>query len=189
MNSNTENNKADANKCVCLIYWEGECKMSGIYTKHWKSNEPDKVILSFDDDKQDNHYTAGKILDTNTFQPIENRKDHKDFDFEVWESGSVHDIKKYYNTLLYSFYSLAGTRVKNLIVNFDFDNSIIEINGNKRTVIEDFDYTYKVLKTKIKARGGIKGLYNHILDSMNGESCFNCATWHVLAVIGGIEEA
>ena len=33
--------------------------MSGIYTKHWKSNEPDKVILSFDDDKQDNHYMAG----------------------------------------------------------------------------------------------------------------------------------
>nr|DAQ21552.1 MAG TPA: hypothetical protein [Caudoviricetes sp.] len=23
----TENNKADANKCVCLIYWKGECEM------------------------------------------------------------------------------------------------------------------------------------------------------------------
>ena len=27
MKTDTENNKADANKCVCLIYWEGECKM------------------------------------------------------------------------------------------------------------------------------------------------------------------
>ena len=26
-NSNTENNKADANKCVCLIYWKENAKM------------------------------------------------------------------------------------------------------------------------------------------------------------------
>jgi len=25
---NTENNKTDANKCACLIYWKGECEMS-----------------------------------------------------------------------------------------------------------------------------------------------------------------
>lgn len=162
--------------------------MSGTYTKHWKSGEPDKVILSFDDDKKDNHYTADKLLGTNAFQPIENRKDYEDFDFEVWESGSIHDIKKYYDTLLYSFYSFAGTRVENIIVKFDFDNSTIEVNGNKRTVVEDSKYTYKVLKTKIKARDGINGLYKHILEAMNSDSSFNCMTWHVLAVIGGIEE-
>ena len=27
MKTNTENNKADVNKCVCLIYLEGECEM------------------------------------------------------------------------------------------------------------------------------------------------------------------
>ena len=162
--------------------------MSGTYTKHRKSNEPDKVILSFDDDKKDNHYTASKLLDTNTFQPIETRRDHEDLDFEVWESGSIRNVKKYYNTLLYSFYSLDGTRVGNMIVKFDFDNSTIEINGNKRTVVEDSKYTYKVLKTKIKARDGINGLYKHILEAMNSDSSFNCMTWHVLAVIGGIEE-
>ena len=162
------------------------CK--GYYTKHF--NVGSEPILSYDmnSEKDDNHFIAGKLCKTNVFQVTETRKDHPDYDFEVTESGCIFDIKKYYKTILYSFYSLSGTRVKNLFAHFDFENETITVNGKTLKVVEDFEYTYKVLKTKIKARGGIKGLYKHILEAMNGDSCFNCMTWNVLAHIGGIEE-
>lgn len=73
-------------------------------------------------------------------------------------------------------------------VNFDFDNSTITVNGRAVRVEKDNEYTYKVLKTKVKSINGIKGLYKHILESMYVDSVFNCATWNVLAKIGNIEE-
>ena len=41
-NSNTENNKADANKCVCLICWKGECEM--ITRNYFGKLEPRKCM-------------------------------------------------------------------------------------------------------------------------------------------------
>ena len=102
--------------------------------------------------------------------------------------SSVKDIQKYYNTLLYSFYNIYGERIKSMLVSFDFDNSTITVNGNTLKVVEDSDFVYKVLKTKVKAIDGIKGLYKHILEAMHVESPFNCATWNILAKIGNIEE-
>ena len=64
----------------------------------------------------------------------------------------------------------------------------ITVNGNTLKVVEDSDFVYKVLKTKIKSMDGIKGLYKHILEAMHVESPFNCATWNILAKIGNIEE-
>ena len=90
--------------------------------------------------------------------------------------------------MLYSFYNIYGERVKSMLVSFDFDNSTITVNGNTLKVVEDSDFVYKVLKTKIKAIDGIKGLYKHILEAMHVESPFNCVTWSILAKIGNIEE-
>ena len=71
---------------------------------------------------------------------------------------------------------------------FDFDNSTITVNGHTLKVVEDSDFVYKVLKTKVKAINGIEGLYKHILEAMHVESVCNTMTWHVLCKIGNIKE-
>lgn len=161
---------------------------TGKYVKHFNTGKD--FILSFDADceDRDNYYEAGKLCNTNGFQCIERNKESKFFEFEYTDNGYVHDIKKYFNTILYSFYNIYGQRVKSVIVKFDFDNSTITVNDRTIIVEEDNEYTYKVLKTKVKAINGIKGLYKHILESMYVDSVFNCATWNVLAKIGNIEE-
>ena len=160
----------------------------GYYTKHF--NIAEDVILSFDAvcETKDNHYEAEKLCNTTGFQVIEDRKDHPDYDFTYNDNAFVKDIQKYYNTLLYSFYNIYGERVKSMLVSFDFDNSTITVNGNTLKVVEDSDFVYKVLKTKVKAIDGIKGLYKHILEAMHVESVCNTMTYHVLCKIGNIEE-
>lgn len=158
------------------------------YTKHFNVGEDS--ILSFDAncETKDNHFEAGKLCDTTSFQVVEHNKDSKFFEFECTDYGFIHDIHKYFNTVLYSFYNIYGQRVKSMLVIFDFENSTITVNGNTLKVVDDREFTYKVLKTKVKAINGIKGLYKHILESMHVDSAFNCATWSVLAKIGNIAE-
>ena len=160
----------------------------GYYTKHFNIGED--IILSFDANckTKDNHFEVGKLCNTNGFQVVEDRKDHSDYDFTYNDNAFVKDIQKYYNTLLYSFYNIYGERVKSMLVSFDFDNNTITVNGRTLKVVEDSDFVYKVLKTKVKAIDGIKGLYKHILEAMHVESPFNCATWNILTKIGNIEE-
>ena len=160
----------------------------GYYTKHFNIGED--VILSFDANckTRDNNFEAGKLCNTNVFQVVEDRKDHPDYDFTYSDDSFVNDIQKYYNTLLYSFYNIYGERVKSMLVKFDFDNNTITVNGNTLKVVEDSGFVYKVLKTKVKAIDGIKGLYKHILKAMHVKSPFNTMTWHILCKIGNIEE-
>ena len=160
----------------------------GTYTKHFNNGKD--TILSFDAKckTKDNHYEAGKLCNTKGFQVVEDRKDHPDYDFTYNDNAFVKDIQKYYNTLLYSFYNIYGERVKSMLVSFDFDNSTITVNGRTLKVVEDSDFVYKVLKTKIKAIDGIEGLYKHILEAMHVESVCNTMTWHVLCKIGNSTE-
>ena len=160
----------------------------GYYTKHFNTGKD--TILSFDAvcDTKDNHFEAGKLCNTNGFQVVEDRKDHPDYDFTYNDNAFVKDIQKYYNTFLYSFYNIYGERVKSMLVSFDFDNSTITVNGRTLKVVEDSDFVYKVLKTKVKAIDGIKGLYKHILEAMHVESVCNTMTWHILCKIGNIVE-
>jgi len=102
----------------------------GTYTKHFNIGED--AILSFDAtcETKDNHFEAGKICNTNGFQCVENRKEMKEnFEFEYTDNGFIHDIQKYFNKLLYSFYNIYGERVKNILVQFDFENSTITESG------------------------------------------------------------
>lgn len=160
----------------------------GYYTKHFT---PEKdVILSFDAicDTFDNHHEANKLCGATSFQVIEERKDTKFYEFTYNDSSFVKDIEKYFNTLLYSFYNIYGQRVNNLIVHFDFENSVITVNDRTLKVVEDREFTYKVLKTKIKAINGIKGLYKHILGAMHIDSALNSSTYKVLCAIGNIAD-
>ena len=160
----------------------------GYYTKHFNIGKD--AILSFDANckTKDNHFEAGKLCNTNGFQVVEDRKDHPDYDFTYNDNSFVKDIQKYYNTLLYSFYNIYGQRVKNLMVHFDFDNSTITVNGRTLKIVEDSDFVYKVLKTKVKAIDGIKGLYQSIGEVMHDERVGNTMRWHILCKIGNIEE-
>lgn len=165
----------------------------GTYTKHFNTGDTEKdIILSFDaySEECDNYYIANKLCNKSGFQVVEDRKEHKDFEFE-YNSHSVWGIKKYFNHLLFSFYNIYGQRVReSLLVHFDFDNSTITVNGNTMRVEEDIkgEYTYKVLKTKIKAKDGIKGFYKYILGAMHVGSPFNTMTYNILKKIGKIEE-
>lgn len=160
----------------------------GYYTKHF--NASGDAVLSFDAtcETVDNHFEAGKLCGTDSFQVVENRREHPDYEFSYSDNPYVRDILKYSDTLLYSFYSIYGRRIESIFVHFDFDAGTITVNGNTLPVIDDSDFVYKVLKTKVRAIGGVKGLYNHILESMHVESPFNTMTFRVLCKIGKLEK-
>lgn len=164
--------------------------VGGNYCKHYNNPDQSDIILSFDANakEHDNHYIAKKILNKRGFQSVDNRENYITFEFEYnTDNDRIGKIKKYFNDLLFSFYCINGERIHNLIVHFDFDNNFIEVNGHRRRIEDNDTYIYKVLKTKIKAKNGIYGLYKHVLASMHVESPFNCATYNVLAKIGEID--
>lgn len=52
----------------------------------------------------------------------------------------------------------------------------------------DYEYTYKVLKTKIKAQGGAQGLYNFMVEAYE-QNFMNCMANAVLrAAINNVKE-
>ena len=164
-------------------------KTKGYYMKHFNTNG--EKILTYDATckTKDNYYIASKLLNTTTFQAVEERKDFLDnYDFTYDDNCNfdIKDINKYYNTILYSFYNIYGERVKNMLVHFDFENNTITVNGKTMKVDKDKKrkYTFKVLKTKINAIDGIKGLYRFIVSAMHVESVFNCRVWNLLELIG-----
>ena len=59
-------------------------------------------------------------------------------------------------------------------LHFDFENEEITTGKNKKfKVVRDYEFTYKILKTQIKASGGIRGLYDFIKDINRPNSAFN----------------
>ena len=48
-----------------------------------------------------------------------------------------------------------------------FNNNDIIINGKKLKVVEDYEYTYKILKTCIKAINGAEGLKGFMFDCID----------------------
>ena len=57
---------------------------------------------------------------------------------------------------------------KNNKLEFNYKNNTITLNDQKtKKVEEDSEYTFKVLKTKIKAINGTKGLYTFINNCIN----------------------
>lgn len=70
---------------------------------------------------------------------------------------------------------------KPINLKFDFENNRLTINDKKTLKVEnDYEYTYKFMKTKIKAIDGINGLYKHIKEASNPEDFFNNRMYSVL---------
>lgn len=83
------------------------------------------------------------------------------------------------NTILYN---LDGKKFKEFILDFDFENEKLTINSVKTFRVEqDHEFTYKFMKTKIKAIGGIKRLYGFILKASDPNDFWNNSMYVVLA--------
>ena len=70
---------------------------------------------------------------------------------------------------------------KPINLKFDFENSRLIINDKKILRVEnDYEYTYKFMKTKIKAINGVDGFYKHIKKASNPEDFWNNRMYSVL---------
>lgn len=114
-------------------------------------------------------------------QKTEDRKELKGFyEMSISDNNMHVRIEKYFNNVFYSWYNISGQIIKSIIVQFDFDNNTVAI-GNKTYKIEACsEFTFKILKTKIKAIDGIHGFYKFIIEAMHVDSPFNTTTYSLL---------
>lgn len=94
----------------------------------------------------------------------------KELDFKL----KLNEINKILNKVEDNQFSIIKLK-------FDFENSKLTINNKKTLRVEDdFEYTYKFMKTKVKAIGGIEGLYKHIKKASDPDDFWNNRMYAVL---------
>lgn len=75
--------------------------------------------------------------------------------------------------------NLTDEQFQPINLKFDFENNKLTINDKKTLKVEnDYEYTYKFMKTKVKAIDGINGLYNHIKEASDPEYFWNKDFWN-----------
>ena len=160
-------------------------KLTGKFVKIQKTGSAD--VLAWVADGMDSYHAMKEVQkllndsDYNGVQAVEDNPNNTGYEMNLslkWNEGEK--INRRFETVCYSFINLHGQIVKSIIVKFDFENSLLYIDGRKYRVEENRGFVYNFLKTKVKAIGGIKGLYNCIVESMDGDSVFNCRTYGVL---------
>jgi hypothetical protein len=91
----------------------------------------------------------------------------------------IYEIKP--NEINNIIYKLDDVKFKNIIIDFDFKESTVVLNETKKLRVEnDSEFVYRFLKTKIKAIGGIDGLYKHIKEASEPSSFWNNRMYGVL---------
>lgn len=142
--------------------------------RYFKFKEEDKTTIAYVyENKKDNVYHISNMLKVCCTQAVDDREDYGSFEFRISGINSMRGKK--FNHLAFMYYGCnhISEDIKDMIkFDFDFENSIVYIDGKKYKV-EDGKYVMKILKTKIKASGGIDGLYTNILISMNNEDLFH----------------
>lgn len=79
------------------------------------------------------------------------------------------------NIQLKSF-NIWGQKINEGSIFLDIENEkIVTQKGNEFKVVKDYEFTYKIQKTQIKATGGIEGLYEFINEINTPNSPFNPA--------------
>ena len=74
------------------------------------------------------------------------------------------------------------TKFAPVVIDFDFDQGKITLNESKSLKVEhDRHFTYKFMKTKVKADGGIEGLYNSILKASKPGELFHTTFYRALS--------
>lgn len=84
--------------------------------------------------------------------------------------GNISDWEKNYIKDIYNIEVVKQAKLKGL--NFNLKASYF-INDKSFKVDSDTEYVHKILKTKIKAYNGIKGLVKFIIQSSDIDSVFN----------------
>ena len=73
-------------------------------------------------------------------------------------------------------YNIWGQQINEGDIYIDIENEIlITNNGKKFKVIKDYEFTYKIQKTQIKASGGINGLHDFINEISTKDIPYNPA--------------
>lgn len=71
-------------------------------------------------------------------------------------------------------YNIYGQQIREGNIYVDAENqTIITESGKKFKVVPDYEYTYKIMKTHIKAAKGIEGLIKFFDEINNPDSPFN----------------
>ena len=146
------------------------CKQ-GNYTKFL--NYGSSTILSYVAKNENDNYhkvltdCRGYNKDINGFQCCESEEEFNNF-----------------NKVLFVHYNVYGEPLNNLLINFDFNNNTITFNNGKSYKVKECnDYVYKIQKTQIKANEGVKGLYKHIIKTLDIESPLHGYTFNMLETI------
>ena len=173
-----------------------EIARKGNYFKYSDARK-DNIILAFNPDVEfDSSFKTMQAIQDHTnntnicgMQRTEDRKELKQFyEMSISENNMRVDIQKHFDKVFFSWFNIYGQILKSIMIQFDFDNSTVMI-GNKILKVEtNSEYVYKIMKTKIKAINGIKGLYKFIVESMHVDSPFNTTTYSRFAKAGGIEK-
>ena len=89
-------------------------------------------------------------------------------------------------TLQYNLLSFEGEIRNTIELSFDFENSTFTVGNKIYKVERNSEFTFKVLKTKIKAIDGIEGFYKFVSGCNTVKSPFNCTFFNCLQRAGGL---
>lgn len=159
-----------------------------MYSKVCSGNLKACELVKFILTETDKAFTNKPIEETAIKDIIINN--HKVIDAKInMENRSIiltlADKEIYLEEINFNAYNVQLTKIIKPVINikFDFNNNTITINNKAKKVERDNVYTYKILKTKIKAVNGIIGLYNHITQSIL-DNTFNGSVYKSLELIG-----
>lgn len=77
-------------------------------------------------------------------------------------------------TLKLQSFNIFGQKRKEGFVQFDFENNTFITNSGKQfNVVDDYEFTYKIQKSQIKASGGIYGFFSFMNEINESTSPFN----------------
>lgn len=164
------------------------------YISHWKSQNGDKnydFVEIIDTNATSNKVGYfGKVVKYKVVESSDKKRigkieeDTKDtintlLKNHLWESyadggymakgGFIAD-----ETIELNTYNFEGKIIRSGKIEIDYKNSLVKFpSGKIYKVVEDYEYTYKIQKTQIKARNGIKGFVDFLHEINKFDSPFN----------------
>ncbi len=138
------------------------------------SNRKGGEILSFRDQYEGNIISILQMLSL----------DNPDFkDYQEMKDG---EEKQHFNNVFYVHYSYNGTPLKGVYLYFDFENEQVIISYKKYKIKNDFEFTWKLQKTQIRANDGVEGFYRYIIRCMDqNRTAFHTDTFRMLERAAG----
>ena len=86
----------------------------------------------------------------------------------------MQTIKTFTEEINLISYNIHGQKLREGNILIDFQNEqVIFPSGKIYNVVNDYEFTYKILKSTIKASGGIKGLHTFFNEINTKDSPFN----------------